>query len=129
MSLLLALTGSSGGYSLSAASGSYVSTGQVAIISRGLLLTAGAGAYTLTGQSASIARSKLLTASAGSYTLSGQAATITYHPLAGYTITASNGSYSVTGRDVTIVWSGAPTPPAIDTYLIEIRSFTERRRF
>jgi hypothetical protein len=40
------------------------------------------------------------------------------------------GVYSLTGNAADIVYSAAPAPPATNIeYFIEIRSFTERRRF
>ena len=91
----------------------------------GYTITASNGTYAVTGQPVSISRSKLITASNGTYAVTGQNITVLLSRL----LSAQNGVYSVTGQPVSIVASGAPTPVAAIEYFIEIRSFTERRRF
>jgi hypothetical protein len=81
MSLLLALTGSGGGYTVTANTGTYAVTGSPANLLRGYVLTAASGSYALTGQSANIV-----------YTPSGGV----------YTLTAASGSYAVSGSNATI---------------------------
>ena len=142
---------SAAGYTITAANGTYAVTGQSVSIFRSKLITASNGTYAVTGQSAVITystnvnyalsalngtyavtgqsvginRSKLITASNGTYAVTGQNITVLFSRL----LSAQNGVYSVTGQPVSIVASGAPIPVAAIEYFIEIRSFTERRRF
>jgi hypothetical protein len=65
-----------------------------------------------------------LTAQQGSYSVNGQDATLSL----GRLLLAQNGVYSVAGQAADITFGGA-TPTAAQEFFIEIRSFTERRRF
>lgn len=123
----LAPSGGGPTYSLTASYGSYSVTGQTATVSLDRVLTASYGAYSLTGQSATLtyAGAYVITAQSGSYSLTGQSATL----LMGRLLSAQNGVYSVAGQAADIVVGGTPTPTVIQEYFIEIRSFTERRRF
>jgi hypothetical protein len=79
----------------------------------------------LSGQSAVIAKTRLITAQAGSYAVTGQTVTILRSRL----LLPLNGVYSVTGYAADISYGPSPTPVTNIEYFIEIRSFTERRRF
>lgn len=110
MSLLLALTAGGGGYTLSAATGTYNVSGASANILRGYTLVASSGSYVVTGQSATITRSRVLTAESGVYDVSGNSANIVYTPTgASYTLTANSGVYNVSGQNATITFTGGAT--------------------
>jgi hypothetical protein len=79
------------GFTMTAASGSFVLTGTAAGLTRGLKLTAAGGAYTLTGTAASLYRK--LIAAGGSYLLTGTAAALKR----GLLLTAAGGSYTLAG--------------------------------
>lgn len=99
-----ALTGQAAGVrtarKLVAAQGSYALTGQVAGLKRGYRLAAAAGAYALSGQAAVLRAARRLVAAAGSYALSGQAVTLTY--TLARSLVAAAGSYALTGQAVVL---------------------------
>jgi hypothetical protein len=64
-----------------------------------------------------------LLGSAGNYAVAGQDATLLKTSL----LLLDSGVYSLTGQAVNITYSGEPIVESVQ-YLIEIRSFTERRR-
>jgi hypothetical protein len=66
-----------------------------------------------------------ITALNGTYSVSGQTANISFARL----LSAQNGVYSVAGQTVNISAGIPPTPVTAIEYFVEIRSFTERRRF
>lgn len=66
-----------------------------------------------------------ITAFNGTYSISGQSSNISF----GRLLSAQNGVYSVAGQAVDITVGIAPTPITAIEYFVEIRSFTERRRF
>jgi len=70
-----------------------------------------------------VLRSKVLYPAAGQYAVTGQSAEIAR----GLTLAAQNGTYTLAGQDVDISLGGIPTGQS--QYLIELRSFTDRRRF
>lgn len=83
-------------YTLTCNAGSYVVTGQSAVLLRTKLVAAQAGAYAVSGVNAGLNVGKVLTASAGSYAITGQNATITRTGgVVGYTLTAQTGSYLI----------------------------------
>jgi len=87
-------------------------------------ITALNGSYALTGQSANIYQNRNLTGGYGSYALTGQSATLSR----GFLLSLQNGLYSLSGQSISISYN-PPSPVTGPTqYLIEIRSFTERRR-
>jgi hypothetical protein len=92
-----------GNYTVTALNGTYSVSGQTTIISRGRTLTPQNGTYSVLGQSANISFGRLLS--------------------------AQNGVYSVAGQTVDISVGIPPTPITAIEYFVEIRSFTERRRF
>lgn len=91
----------------------------------GYSITASNGSYSLSGQTATLVKTRVLSAQAGSYSISGQIAALSLSRL----ISAQNGVYSVAGNTANIVYSGGPTPVTELDIFVEIRSFTERRRF
>lgn len=97
------LTGQAAGLTaarkMAAAVGAFTLTGQDAGLRAGRKITAGAGSYTLTGIAADLKASRKLTAAAGTYALTGYAADLVYTPDGGptYTLTAGAGEYSYTG--------------------------------
>lgn len=92
-------------YTITANSGTYSLTGQIATILKSRIVSAANGTYSLSGQVATVLRSKLVNAANGTYSLTGQAAAISYTPpAANYTITAECGVYSVTGQSATIAY-------------------------
>jgi hypothetical protein len=93
----------SGGYTLTALTGTYAVTGVAATILRSKVLLPVAGVYAITGQNATILRSKALL------------------PLAG--------TYSINGQPAILTWAGGPSPAGNLQDYIELRSFTERRGF
>jgi len=103
MSLLLLFNKATGAYTLTALNGTYAVTGQAATLTVNRVLMATSGMYAVTGRAATIAVGRLLSA--------------------GY------GVYSIAGYPATISYVGPPTPTTTTEYFIEIRSFTERRRF
>jgi hypothetical protein len=110
--------------SLTSAYGSYSLAGQSIGIYRDRSLTGAYGSYSLAGQSANIYRSRLLVSSYGVYAITGQSATLSR----GFLLSPQNGLYSVTGQAIDITYTPAPPVTGAFQYLIEIRSFTERRR-
>ncbi|CAB5187246.1 hypothetical protein UFOVP165_21 [uncultured Caudovirales phage] len=132
-------------YNITASAGSYTLNGQSASIYRNRSLTGNYGAYAVTGQTADIYRSRKLGADFGSYALIGSDATVVFgrvllgsagdYAVAGQDATIlktsllllDSGLYSLTGQAVNIAYSGEPIVESVQ-YLIEIRSFTERRR-
>jgi len=113
------------GRSLIAFNGNYVVSGQSATLSRGCVLTASNGSYSVSGQTATVSRSRSLNASSGSYSVTGQSIAVSF----GRLLSAQNGVYSVAGQVVDISVGVPPTPVTAIEYFVEIRSFTERRRF
>jgi len=87
-------------------------------------ITALNGTYTLNGQSVGIYRGRSLTSEYGSYALTGQSATLSR----GFLLSPQNGLYSITGQAIDITYTPAPPVTGPTQYVIEIRSFTERRR-
>jgi len=104
--------GNNTGWNFTAPAGSYT-------------ITALNGSYTVSGQTATVSRSRSLDASSGSYGVTGQSATVSF----GRLLSAQNGVYSVAGQVVDISVGIPPTPITATDLLIELRSFTERRRF
>jgi len=103
MSLLLALTGGSANYTLTAQGGAYALTGAAATLTKtggatNFSLTAQGGSYSLTGASATVKVGKVISASGGSYSVAGQQATVKL----GKRITALGGAYSLTGASATL---------------------------
>ena len=110
----------SGGYTLTADSGSYSLSGQAANTLYARIMAGEQGSYTLSGVDALLVKSGSysfnaevgsymlvgvnalvdlsMNAAQGSYALTGQAATLTFAPLSNPTITAEFGSYALTGR-------------------------------
>jgi hypothetical protein len=86
--------------------------------------------YTLAGQPAfglpgAAATGYTITAVNGTYLVSGQTATLSF----GRLLSAQNGVYSVAGQAVDISVGAPPAPTLGIELFVEIRSFTERRRF
>lgn len=88
-------------------------------------LTALKGTYSVSGQTANISKERVLTPQYGTYSVLGQTANISF----GRLLSAQNGVYSVAGQTVDISIGIPPTPITAIEYFVEIRSFTERRRF
>jgi hypothetical protein len=104
--------GNNTGWNFTAPAGSYT-------------ITALNGSYTVSGQTATVSRSRSLDASSGSYSVTGQSIDVSF----GRLLSAQNGVYSVAGQVVDISVGIPPTPITATDLLIELRSFTERRRF
>jgi hypothetical protein len=66
-----------------------------------------------------------ITAFNGTYSVTGQSANISF----GRLLSAQNGVYSVAGQAVDISVGGGPAPVTAVEFYVDIRSFTERRRF
>jgi hypothetical protein len=66
-----------------------------------------------------------ITAFNGTYSVTGQSASISF----GRLLSPQNGVYSVAGQAIDISVGIPPTPITAIEYFVEIRSFTERRRF
>lgn len=96
--LALALTSSGGGgtFSLAAANGAYVITGEAATFVERFQLTAAQGSYTLTGEAATEIEGFKLSAGQGSYSVTGEAATLV--TAGSFNLVAANGSYSIAGQ-------------------------------
>ena len=133
--LSVPVSAAGGGYTLTAAQGSFTLSGQAATILKSNVLTAeagslalngqaatityapagsytltaAAGAFTLSGQAATILKSKVVLVSAGAFSVSGQAATITWAPLGAYTLTAAAGAFTLAGKDATITHTATDT--------------------
>lgn len=90
-----------GGYSITAAQGSYALTGQAAAVRTARKLVAAQGSYALTGQAAGLKRGYRLVAAAGAYALSGQAAVLR----AARRLVAAAGSYALSGQAVTLTYT------------------------
>jgi hypothetical protein len=104
--------GNNTGWNFTAPAGSYT-------------ITALNGSYSVSGQTATVSRSRALDASSGSYSVTGQSIAVSF----GRLLSAQNGVYSVAGQVVDISVGVPPTPVTAIEYFVEIRSFTERRRF
>jgi len=120
-----------GGYTLTAASGSYTLSGQSATITKTRIVSAASGSYSYSGQSATILKTRIVAADQGSYSYTGQAATVlktrnvsaaagnyayagqAASILKGWVLTAANGSYSVAGQAATITYT-----PAAGSYVL-----------
>lgn len=115
-----ALSPSSGtlGYSLQA----QPVFGLPSAVTPGYTITALRGVYAVTGYTTNITRTRLLTAQSGTYALAGQDASVNIDRL----ILAQNGVYSTSGQSVDITYGGSIAGAQL---FVEIRSFTERRRF
>ena len=105
-----------------AAQGSYALTGQTALLLRGYPLRATQGSYALSGQATSLLASRLLTAAQGSFTLTGQNVNVNL----GYLLVALVGTYAMTGKGLLLIYSGAPSTPYVQTFVVpaEGRSLT-----
>lgn len=90
---------SAGGYTLTAAQGSFTLTGQAAALRAARLLTAAQGSHTLTGQAANLLAGRRLAAAQGSFALTGQSANL----LAQRILAASQGAYALTGQDASLL--------------------------
>jgi hypothetical protein len=113
-----------GSYTITALNGAYTLNGQSVGIYRGRSLTSAYGSYSLAGQSIGIYLGRSLTSGYGSYALTGQSATLSR----GFLLSPQNGLYSITGQAIDITYTPAPPVTGPTQYVIEIRSFTERRR-
>ena len=122
--LNILVAGSTSGYNLTAAQGSYSLTGQTANLLFSHTLTADQGSYSLTGQTATLIYSSArvlvaaqgsyaltgsdalidtsMNADSGSYTLTGFAANLVYTPLNAYILVADQGSYALNGQTVNL---------------------------
>lgn len=110
---------------LSGSNGYYSISGQSALLVFDRNITASAGSYTVNGQSSALAVGRSIRASSGHYAVAGQNVTLSF----GRLLSTQNGVYSVAGQAVDISVGIGPTPITAQEYFIEIRSFTERRRF
>jgi hypothetical protein len=104
--------------------GSYALSGQSVGLYKGYTVLALNGAYSLNGQTIGLYRSRNLTSAYGSYSLAGQSATLSR----GFLLSPQNGLYSLTGQAIDISYTPAPPVTGPTQYIVEIRSFTERRR-
>lgn len=86
---------------LTAAQGAYTQSGQSANLLKGFLLVAAQGSYVLSGQVAALRVARLLAAGQGSYTLTGQAANL----LRGFLLAAAQGSYTLTGQAADLIYT------------------------
>lgn len=110
---------------LIALNGSYAITGQTANLAYGRVLTPLNGSYAVTGQTATLQTARTITALNGTYVASGQTSDISF----GRLLSTQNGVYSVAGQAVDITVGGGPAPVTALEFYVDIRSFTERRRF
>jgi hypothetical protein len=105
-------TGSSGiAYALSCANGSYVLTGQSAVLKPkyNYVLSCTNGAYSIAGKDATLiyyagAASYALNADAGTYAVTGQSATLA--KIYNYSLSCANGNYAITGENAVLNFSG-----------------------
>lgn len=88
--------GSSAGYTIDLASGSYALSGQAAGLLLGRKIDIAQGSYTLTGQDVALSKGFTVALDSGGYTLSGQSVELT----AQRTIAIETGSYTLTGQDL-----------------------------
>jgi hypothetical protein len=110
MSLLLALTGAGGAYTLNAESGTYAISGTAATLLHNRVLNGDAGAYALTGTPATLLHNRVLNADPGAYALAGTDATFVYTPSGTvYTLNGDPGSYSIAGADASFVYTSGYT--------------------
>lgn len=100
-------------YTLTAAAGSYVLTGNAAGLKRGLMLTAAAGSYAVTGVAAGQRRTYALAAAVGAYTLTGVAAGLAR----GLRLSGAAGAYVLTGN-AAAMRRGAKLVAAAGTYTL-----------
>jgi hypothetical protein len=108
MSLLLALTGAGGSYTLNGDAGAYTIAGTAATLLHNRVLNGDAGAYALTGTAATLLHNRALNADPGAYVLAGTDATFVYTPSGTvYTLNGDPGSYSIAGTDASFVYTPA----------------------
>lgn len=88
--------GSSAGYTLDLASGSYALSGQSVGLLLGRKIDINQGSYTLTGQDVGLSKGFTAALDSGGYALSGQAVELT----AQRTIAIETGSYTLTGQEL-----------------------------
>lgn len=86
------------GYTLAAAAGAFVLSGQAAALKTGRRLSAAAGSFGLSGQAASLKAGRLLSSGAGAFVESGQAAALR----AGRRLTSAVGTFAVSGQAATL---------------------------
>jgi hypothetical protein len=92
-------------YTLTCATGSYVTSGKAATLTLARKLICATGAYTTSGKAATLTVGRKLALAVGAYTTSGKAATLTYVPGAGpvaRTLTCDAGSYTFSGKAATL---------------------------
>lgn len=88
--------GSSAGYTIDLASGSYALSGQSVGLLLGRKIDIVQGSYTLTGQDVALSKGFTVALDSGSYALSGQAVELTAQRI----IAIETGSYTLTGQDL-----------------------------
>lgn len=99
------LTGNAAGLKanrrVTAAAGSFTLTGNAAGLYRGLRLSAAAGTYAWTGNAANLVAQRKLLAAAGSYVLTGNAAVLRLARM----LAAASGTYTLTGNAADLIYS------------------------
>ena len=80
--------------------------------------------FPIAGTAPSVGSAYSIDALNGSYALSGQSAILSR----GFLLSSQNGLYSLTGQAIDISYTPAPPVTGPTQYIVEIRSFTERRR-
>ena len=113
-----------GGYTITALNGAYAISGQSISLYRSRLINGNYGSYALSGQSVGMYKGYTILAVNGSYALNGQPAILSR----GFLLSSQNGLYSLTGQAIDISYTPAPPVTGPTQYIVEIRSFTERRR-
>ncbi len=81
-------------YTLAAAVGTFVLTGQASLLLRSTVLQAGQGTFTLTGRAAILGRLITILAGVGTFTLTGRAANLLWNR----SLPAAQGTFTLTGR-------------------------------
>ena len=91
-------------------------------------LTVDPAAYAVAAQDVGLARTYTAPIDPAAYVVAAQDVTLTYAPVINRTLTIDTAAYTVAFQTASLIWSGAPSPTVELTAIIELRSFTERRR-
>lgn len=81
--------------------GSYTLTGNAAVLKFGYKVTAGAGAYALTGNSVNLVTTRAIAAVSGTYALNGNSANLLFNRK----LTSDFGQYAITGQSANLVYT------------------------
>jgi hypothetical protein len=122
----------SGSYTLSVDSASYTVAFQTFAFAKNSIISIDTASYAVSAQDVTLTYTPVgsftLTVDPAAYAVAAQDVTLTYAPVINRTLTIDTAAYTVAFQTASLIWSGAPSPTVELTAIIELRSFTERRR-